>query len=170
MGALWNLSFNDANAAAIAAAGGVAPLEQLARDGEGTAKAWASGALAKVRAASGVRQEATARRERRKAERVEAGVDEHMPEPPARYTCSITATGEAMVDPVTDALGNTYERAAIEQWLQGHNTSPLTGATLPDKRLTPNNVLKSIIQEWEEEEHTKCMAMARPRRKKAKLT
>ena len=81
-----------------------------------------------------------------------------MPEPPARYACSLTH--EAMIDPVTDALGNTYERAAIKQWLQSHNTSPLTGATLPDKRLTPVNVLKSIIQEWEEEAHEECMAMA----------
>jgi hypothetical protein len=40
---------SDANKVAIAAAGGIAPLEQLARDGEGNAKTWASDALAKVR-------------------------------------------------------------------------------------------------------------------------
>ena len=93
--------------------------------------------------------EAAARSERWKAERVQAGVDEHMPERPKRHVCSLTH--EAMIDPVIDALGNTYERAAIERWLRGHNTSPLTGAVLPHKELTPNIVLKSIIQEWEEE-------------------
>ena len=67
-----------------------------------------------------------------------------------------------MIDPVIDALGNTYERAAIERWLRGHNTSPLTGAVLPHKELTPNIVLKSIIQEWEEEAHEECMAMMAP--------
>ena len=152
MGVLAFLSKNDANAAAIAAAGGAAPLEQLARDGEGTAKAWASGALARVRAVSGSAAGGGGARAS-EGGRVQAGVDEHARDARALHLL-ITATGEAMVDLVTDALGNTYERAAIEQWLQSHNTSPLTGATLPDKRLTPVNVLKSIIQEWEEEEHT----------------
>ena len=86
---------------------------------------------------------------------------------PDSFLCPITS--ELMADPVTTADGFTYEREAINEWFNsGHNTSPLTGATLPDKRLTPVNVLKSIIQEWEEEEHEKCMAKARPRRKKAK--
>jgi len=179
-GALRNLADNDANAAAIAAAGGVSPLEQLARQlplyiqGD-AAQRWASEALERVRAAveaqAAAQQErqaaatrvaaaaeAAARSERWKAERVQAGVDEHMPEPPKRHVCSLTH--EAMIDPVVDALGNTYERSAIERWLRGHNTSPLTGAVLPHKELTPNIVLKSIIQEWEEEAHENCMAMA----------
>ena len=146
-GALRNLANNDANAAEIAAGGGIAPLEQLVCDGEGDAQRWASEALERVRAA--VEAQAAAPQER------QAGVDEHMPDPPEDYACPITH--EAMIDPVTDALGNTYERAAIEQWLQSHNTSPLTGATLPDndKRLVPNNVLKSIIQEWERRKQAK---------------
>ena len=31
-----------------------------------------------------------------------------------------------MLDPVMDREGNTYERTSIEQWLSGHNTSPIT--------------------------------------------
>ena len=79
-----------------------------------------------------------------------------MPEPPTRFTCPMT--GEVMTDPVIDAAGNTYERANIEQWLQENKTAPLTGA----------NKLKSFIEEWEEEQHEDCMAMARPL-KKAKV-
>ena len=30
--------------------------------------------------------------------------------------------------------------------------------SLPHKELVPNKVLKSIIQEWEEEKHKECMA------------
>ena len=163
VGALRNLANNDANAAAIAAAGGIAPLEQYVGDAQEDAVE----ALEKVRAAVEAQAaaarvvaaaEAAARSERWKAERVQAGVDEHMPERPKRHVCPIAH--EAMIDPVIDAVGNTYERAAIERWLRGHNTSPLTGAVLPHKELTPNIVLKSIIQEWEEEAHEECMAMA----------
>ena len=87
------------------------------------------------------------------------GIDEHMPAP-KDYTCPITATGEAMIDPVVDALGITYERAAIERWLKDHNTSPLSMKKLPDKRLVPNFALWSIIEDWEKKEHEKYMALA----------
>ena len=176
--ALGSLADNDANAAAIWAAGGVAPLEQLARDGEGNTKTWATSALAKVRAAAAAQAEAlvaarrerqapaasassaaaATARERRKAERMQARVNQHMPEPPKDYACPITH--EAMIDPVVDALGNTYERSAIERWLRDNNTAPLTGEVLPDKLLAPNNALKSLILVWDEEAHEKCMAMA----------
>ena len=149
VGALRYLANNDATAAAIAAAGAIASFEQLARDGKGDAQRWASEALERVRAA---------RSERWKAERERAGVDDLMPERPKPHVCPITH--EAMIDPVIDALGNTYGRVAIERWLRGHSTSPLTGAELPHKEVGPNKVLKSIIQEWEEEKHKECMAAA----------
>ena len=101
---------------------------------------------------------AAARSERWKAERVAAGVDKHMPERPDDHSCPITY--EVMTDPVTAADGMTYERAAIEQCLRGSNRSPSTGAELPHKILVPNQALKSIIRDWEEQEHKRCMAMA----------
>ena len=52
-----------------------------------------------------------------------------------------TITDELMQDPVCTADGHTYERAAIEEWLAGHDTSPTTGVQLPNKNLTPNQVL-----------------------------
>lgn len=36
-----------------------------------------------------------------------------------------------MVDPVFAADGHTYEREAIEAWLQAHSTSPMTNLSLP---------------------------------------
>ena len=108
--------------------------------------------------------------EKWKAERVAAGVDHHMPydtdgvtlKRPEDHCCPICGTGEPMSDPVTAADGMTYERAAIEQWLQDKDTSPSTGAELPHTIVVPNQALKIIIREWEKEEHERCMAQAQP--------
>ena len=43
-----------------------------------------------------------------------------------------------MVDPVVTADGHTYERVAIEQWLQMHDMSPMTGEPLSSKSLSPD--------------------------------
>merc|ERR1719223_2380068 len=67
---------------------------------------------------------------------------------PDQYICSIT--GEIMTDPVNTSDGHTYERSAIEQWLEAHNTSPTTGLELDDKRLIPCHRLRSLIQESHE--------------------
>lgn len=41
----------------------------------------------------------------------------------ASFLCPITR--ELMTDPVVDPDGNSYERSAIENWLQEHSTSPI---------------------------------------------
>ena len=41
------------------------------------------------------------------------------------------------MDPVIAAVGNTYEREAIETWLKDNDTSPLHGTKLPYKHLFP---------------------------------
>ena len=46
------------------------------------------------------------------------------------------------------ADGFTYERSAIEQWLENHNTSPKTGIELESKQLVPNYSLRSLIQDF----------------------
>ena len=48
------------------------------------------------------------------------------------------------------ADGHTYERSAIEQWLETHNTSPTTGLELDNKQLIPNHSLRSLILELRE--------------------
>ncbi len=46
------------------------------------------------------------------------------------------------------ADGHTYERSAIEQWFETHNTSPSTGVELESKQLVPNHSLRSLIQDF----------------------
>ena len=55
-------------------------------------------------------------------------------------------TGERMVDPVIDPEGNSYERAAIEQWLSTHDTSPITRTDLAVTDLTPNRALREALE------------------------
>ena len=185
-GALHNLPLNDANAAAIAAAGGVAPLEQLARDGEGERPGLGDEGARTPRAVPAEQLAAAARRprierrggggggRRRRAHQASEGRARCAPPPPRgggrrrrharapeELACSITLSGsEAMIDPAIDALGNTYERSAIQRWLRDHNTSPLTGAVLPHKDLVPNHALWSTIENWEKKAHEECMAKA----------
>ena len=51
-----------------------------------------------------------------------------------------------MSDPVSTVDGQTYERSAIEKWLQDHDTSPLTGEILPLKMLIPQHAVRSLAQ------------------------
>ncbi len=43
------------------------------------------------------------------------------------------------------ADGHTYEKAALESWLQLHNTSPVTGQSLAHMRIVPNVLVKIAI-------------------------
>lgn len=53
-----------------------------------------------------------------------------------------------MTDPCVAADGYTYDRKAIEVWLQEKDTSPITELPLPHKHLIPNYALLSAIVEW----------------------
>ena len=61
---------------------------------------------------------------------------------PDAFFCPITA--DYMTDPVVTSDGQTYERAAIERWLDRQRarqlpaTSPLTGEALEHTQLVPN--------------------------------
>ncbi|KAK9827654.1 hypothetical protein WJX81_004095 [Elliptochloris bilobata] len=55
-------------------------------------------------------------------------------------------THEVLREPVVAADGWTYERSAIEMWLQSHDTSPMTNDRMPDKVLIPNKSLREAIQ------------------------
>ncbi|XP_047313215.1 U-box domain-containing protein 13-like isoform X2 [Impatiens glandulifera] len=66
---------------------------------------------------------------------------------PNDFRCPISL--ELMRDPVIVSSGQTYERSCIEQWLdQGHGTCPKTQQTLASTVLTPNYVLRSLIEQW----------------------
>ncbi|KAL5218083.1 hypothetical protein ABZP36_018767 [Zizania latifolia] len=66
---------------------------------------------------------------------------------PDDFRCPISL--DLMKDPVIVATGQTYERGCIERWLEaGHDTCPKTQQKLPNKFLTPNYVLRSLIAQW----------------------
>ncbi|RDD45295.1 WD repeat, SAM and U-box domain-containing protein 1 [Trichoplax sp. H2] len=65
---------------------------------------------------------------------------------PDEFLCPISR--EVMTDPVVASDGYSYQRQAIESWLNGGNrlTSPMTNAPLNASLLIPNKTLKSLIQ------------------------
>ncbi|XP_073122139.1 U-box domain-containing protein 35-like isoform X2 [Henckelia pumila] len=71
--------------------------------------------------------------------------------PPNHFICPILKG--IMTDPCVAADGYTYERVAIEMWLEKKNTSPKTHLSLPHKSLTPNYTLLSAIMEWKSGKH-----------------
>ena len=52
-----------------------------------------------------------------------------------------------MVDPVIAADGHTYERDAIQKWLQHSSASPVTGLKIASKELLPNLAIDCAINE-----------------------
>ncbi|CAF1545946.1 unnamed protein product [Rotaria sp. Silwood1] len=61
-------------------------------------------------------------------------------------TCSLT---QAIVkDPVVAADGFTYERTAIEKWLQSNDRSPMTNEKLAHINLNPNLIVKRILDSF----------------------
>lgn len=66
---------------------------------------------------------------------------------PEDFKCPISL--ELMVDPVTIASGQTYERSAISRWLEeGHTTCPKTGSKLLHYNIIPNSTLRRLITQW----------------------
>ncbi len=50
-----------------------------------------------------------------------------------------------MVEPVIAADGHTYERSAMQHWLQQNDMSPVTHLPQSHKRLVPNVVIRSAL-------------------------
>lgn len=67
---------------------------------------------------------------------------------PENFICPITQT--IMVDPVMCEDGITYERSAIAQWLQSHNTSPVTRQYI-SSNLIPNIALRNTINDYQKQ-------------------
>jgi len=63
---------------------------------------------------------------------------------PDDYLCPITL--EMMRIPVKLSDGHTYEKKAIKKWLEKHDSSPLTGLLLPNKRISPDVELRRKIE------------------------
>ncbi|XP_026402047.1 U-box domain-containing protein 44-like [Papaver somniferum] len=70
-------------------------------------------------------------------------------EPLQSFYCPITK--DVMIDPVETSSGQTFERAAIEKWLEdGNSLCPLTITPLNPNILRPNKTLQQSIQEWKD--------------------
>ena len=74
--------------------------------------------------------------------------EKYKTKPLVEYRCPITH--EVMRDPVIAKDGFTYERYAIEKWFEKNNISPMKGCKT-SKKLLQNNVLRTIVREWREE-------------------
>ncbi|KAF4389991.1 hypothetical protein F8388_002933 [Cannabis sativa] len=70
--------------------------------------------------------------------------------PPKDFVCPITSN--VFNDPVTLETGQTYERRAIQEWLdRGNDTCPITRQELQNTQLPKTNyVLKRLIGSWQE--------------------
>ncbi|PON51051.1 Mitogen-activated protein kinase kinase kinase [Parasponia andersonii] len=75
----------------------------------------------------------------------------HLPPPPNHFICPILKN--VMNDPCVAADGYTYDRKAIETWLESKGTSPMTNLPLSNKNLIPNYTLLSAIMEWKSHNH-----------------
>ena len=62
----------------------------------------------------------------------------------------LTSNPQLLTDPVVCSDGHTYERSFILAWLQGHNTSPTSGAILSSRDLFDNVGLRKEILEWKD--------------------
>lgn len=71
--------------------------------------------------------------------------------PPKDFVCPIT--GQIFYDPVTLETGQTYERKAIQEWIdRGNTTCPITRQPLSAIELPKTNyVLKRLITSWKEQ-------------------
>jgi hypothetical protein len=81
--------------------------------------------------------------------------ERHMSSEPLFCMCPIT--NAIMVDPVQASDGYTYERSAIEQWLQQQQrryipmTSPMTRAPMKSSELVPNRAIRDAIEKFREQ-------------------
>ncbi|KAK6132118.1 hypothetical protein DH2020_034143 [Rehmannia glutinosa] len=66
--------------------------------------------------------------------------------PPSHFMCPILK--DVMKDPCVAADGYSYDRKAIEEWLEENDKSPVTNLPLLNKSLIPNYTLLSAIMEW----------------------
>ena len=68
------------------------------------------------------------------------------PNPSNEFVCPITQ--EIMFDPVVALDGRTYERKAIERWLEKNSNSPMTKEHINDKTLRTNWAIRSAIERF----------------------
>ena len=75
---------------------------------------------------------------------------------PKEFVCPITQ--ELMVDPVIAEDGFSYERISMERWFStGKTRSPVTSERMEGQSLTPNKVMKAMIQNYRRDLGTRLL-------------
>ncbi|CAN6860662.1 unnamed protein product [Brassica oleracea] len=67
-------------------------------------------------------------------------------QPPSHFLCPLLK--DVISEPCVAADGYTYDRRAIEEWMQDHRTSPVTNLPLQNINLLPNHSVYEAIVEW----------------------
>ncbi|KAF8054636.1 hypothetical protein N665_1322s0020 [Sinapis alba] len=83
---------------------------------------------------------------KRVAEKARHSVSGRPTQPPNHFLCPLLK--DVMNEPCVAADGYTYDRHAIEEWFEKHDTSPMTDSPLENKDLLPNYTLYTAIMEW----------------------
>lgn len=66
------------------------------------------------------------------------------------FVCPISY--DVFYNPVITCDGQTYEKMDILRWfMEGNETSPLTGKKLKSLEIIPNIILKNVIDEWKKQ-------------------
>ena len=92
------------------------------------------------------------------------GVDLPWEDPAVIDSVCCPITGNVMQDPVILSDGHTYERAAIEEWLQrraeqnNEPTSPLTNAVLEDTTMIPNIAMRKCAARFRESGYSAALS------------
>lgn len=82
---------------------------------------------------------------------------------PNEFMCPITMV--IMKEPVLASDGYTYEKEAIQQWLQSNTISPLTRESMRFTDCRPNRALKDAIERWQKEKQPTGKAKEAPKTK-----
>lgn len=61
------------------------------------------------------------------------------------YRSKLSSVTVVKADVLSDCAGHTYQKECIEEWLSSHDTSPVDGKHMPDKKLMPNLLVKQML-------------------------
>ncbi|KAL0738944.1 hypothetical protein Bca4012_015154 [Brassica carinata] len=75
-------------------------------------------------------------------------------QPPNHFICPLLK--DVMNEPCVAADGYTYDRHAIEEWFEKHDTSPMTNSPLNNMDLLPDYTLYTAIMEWRSSLKLRC--------------
>ncbi|CAD7702831.1 unnamed protein product [Ostreobium quekettii] len=67
-------------------------------------------------------------------------------EVPKEFLCPMSM--EVMTEPVVAPSGVTYDRPAVEEWINEHHSDPASKSPLLNDHLYPNLALRDMIQQW----------------------